>query len=303
MQNQKEKLKVVVILGPTSSGKTNLSIKLAQKFNGIIISADSRQIYRDLDIATAKTTRDEQGNVPHYMINIVNPDEDFNIQFYQDAVYDLLHSIVKLKTKHTKKVVPFIVGGTGLYIKAIVDGYKIPQVKPNKKLRARLEKLSIEKLTKMLKKIDFNTKIDLKNKRRVIRAIEIYKSHNNPVITKQQSEFEFIQLGVLLPKEQLFRRIENKVDQMHKDGLVKETIKLIKKGYDFNSPALSSLGYKHIKDYLEHKITLEKALELMKTDTKKYAKRQLTWFKKDKRIHWIRNKNQAQKLISNFLKT
>lgn len=295
-----KKLKIIVIVGPTSSGKTNLSLKLAKKFNGIIISADSRQIYKELDIATAKTTKNQQQGIPHYMIDIINPDDDFNVQLYQDTVYNFLNSISN--KKRGKTTLPFIVGGTGLYIRSIVDGYKMPRVKPDKTLRAKLEKLSIDKLAEKLKKLDPKTKVDLKNKRRIIRAIEVVLALGKTVSQVEKPNFEFLQIGISLPIKELYERTEKKVDQMYEEGLVKETKKLIDKEYDFNSPALSSLGYKHIRDYLKHRITLKKALELMKRDTKKYVKRQLTWFKKDKQIHWIKNYKEAEKLIQDFIR-
>ena len=295
-----KKLKIIVIVGPTSSGKTDLSLKLAKKFNGIIISADSRQIYKGLDIATAKATKDQQQDISHYMIDIINPDDDFNVQLYQDTVYNFLNSISA--KRYNKPILPFVVGGTGLYIKSIVDGYKMPRVEPNKILRAKLEELSLNELVKKLQKLDPKTKVDLKNKRRVIRAIEITLTLGRTTTQVEKPNFEFLQIGVNLPIKELHERIEKKVDQMYKEGLVKETKKLMHKEYDFNSPALSSLGYKHIKDYLKHRITLKKALELMKQDTKKYAKRQLTWFKKDTRINWVNSYKEAEKLIQDFIR-
>lgn len=296
----KEKLKIIVIVGPTSSGKTDLSLRLAKKFNGIIISADSRQIYKGLDIATAKTTKEQQQGIPHYMIDIINPDDDFNVQLYQDTVYNFLNSISS--KKRGKIILPFIVGGTGLYIKSIVDGYKMPRVKANKILRAELEKLSTDKLARRLKKLDPKTKVDLKNKRRIIRAIEVILALGKTVSQTEKPNFEFLQIAINLPKKELQEHIERKVDQMYKEGLVKETKKLIDNEYDFDSPGLSSLGYKHIRNYLKHKITLKKALKSIKQDTKRYAKRQVTWFKKDKRIHWINNYKEAEKLVQDFIK-
>lgn len=301
----KEKPKVIVILGPTSSGKTELSLKLAKKFNGIIISADSRQIYKGLDIATAKTTKDHQQNIPHYMIDIIDPDEDFNVSLYQTSVYNLLNSITRRNTKCSKKTIPFIVGGTGLYIKAIVDGYKIPPIPPNKQFRAKLERLSLRTLTQKLKQLSaglIKPHIDLTNKRRIIRAIEIIKAAGKILLEAKKPNFNFLQIGINPPPEILNQRIENKVDEMYKTGLVKEAKKLLAQGYNFDEPAFSALGYRHIYRYFRSRITLKKALELMKQETKKFAKRQMTWFKKDKRIHWVKDYKEAEKLIQNFLK-
>lgn len=299
----KTKPKVVVIVGPTSSGKTELSLKLAKKFNGIIISADSRQIYKEMDIATAKTTKAEQQGIPHYMIDIIKPNENFSLMLYQNTVYNLLQKITKHNFKNNQPILPFIVGGTGLYVQSIVEGYQIPHAVPDQKLRMELENLPLEKLATRLKKLDLKTKVDLKNKRRVIRAIEVLSTFGKADKVKKQSpDFDFLQIGIKLPRETLYQRIERKVEEMHKRGLVKETKKLLSAGYDFSEPALSALGYKYIRDYLKHKITLKSALELMKRDTKRFAKRQLTWFKRNKKIHWIETYSEAERLIQTFLK-
>ncbi len=292
--------KVVVILGPTSSGKTELSLKLAKKFNGVIISADSRQVYRDMDIATAKIKKSEQQKIPHYMLDIINPDEEFTLPLYQKTVLTLLSSIAKNNLKKPKKIIPFIVGGTGLYIKSIVDGYKIPTIPPDKILRDKLNKESLDNLVKKLIKLDKNTAVDITNKRRVIRAIEL----NMAGVIKLKSEppnLDFLQIGILVSKEKLNQKIENKVEVMYKEGLVKETKALLNKDYDINLPAMSALGYKHIYKYIKNKTTLKQALKLIKQDSKKYAKRQMTWFKKDKRIKWVTTEKEAEKLIQKFL--
>lgn len=296
-----EKQKVVVIVGPTSSGKTEISLKLAKKFNGVIISADSRQIYKDMDIATAKIKKTEQQNIPHYMIDIVKPDEKFTLSLYQKTVLNLLNSIAKNNTKKTKKILPFIVGGTGLYVKSIVDGYKIPSVSPNKDLRDDLNKKTLTELIKKLTKLNPNHNIDTSNKRRVIRAIEVLNTIDSLKPEYSPPNFEFLQIGILVPRDKLNQKIDQKIEVMYKEGLVKETKLLLNKDYDINSPAMSALGYKHIYNYLKNKITLKQALELMKQSTKRFAKRQMTWFKKDTRINWVKTETEANKLIQDFL--
>ena len=315
--------KAIVIVGPTSSGKTELSLRLAKKFNGVVISADSRQIYRDMDIATAKTTRDQQQGITHYMIDVLSPDEDFNLSHYQSTVNNLLKAITEDNLKRHQPVVPFIVGGTGLYIKAIVDGYQLPTVPPNLTLRAQLEQTAIEELVYKLKQIDPDTKVDLRNKRRIIRALEILQNqqgytpsspmyhsiHGTPnpssgrrgIFDKAALDYDFLQIGITRPRPEIKQRIVDKITEMYKHGLVKETKQLLAKGYDFTKPAFSAHGYKHIKDYLQHRITLHVALDRMRQDTQRYAKRQLTWFKKDPRINWITNYAEAEQLIYNFL--
>jgi len=296
-----KKPKVIVIVGATSSGKTELSLRLAKKFNGVIISADSRQIYRHMDIATAKTTRSQQQGIPHYMIDIVNPDENFNLVHYQTTVNNLLRSIIESNNKRSKPTIPFIVGGTGLYVKSIVDGYNLPLVAPNPQLRAQLEQLSLEKLSAQLKILDPETKVDLKNRRRIIRALEIIKNQGGS-IKNNPPQYDFLQIGISRPREEIKQRIIQKVAEMYKAGLVKETKKLLAKGYLLSQSSMSAHGYKHIKDYLQHKIILREALERMKQDTIRYAKRQMTWFRADKRIHWIQDYTEAENLILDFLK-
>lgn len=324
--------KAIVIVGPTSSGKTELSLRLAKKFNGVVISADSRQIYRDMNIATAKTTRDLQQGIPHYMIDILSPDEEFNLSHYQNTVNNLLKSITEDNLKRHQPVIPFIVGGTGLYIKAIVDGYQLPAVSPNPTFRARLEQLSTDELSQRLRQTDPTTKVDLRNKRRIIRALEILQqqerrpARNAPATTSptrnaphgdvggqmlagvggpaplKPLDYDFLQIGITRPRPEIKQRIVDKIAEMYKSGLVKETKKLLAKEYDFTKPAFSAHGYKHIRDYLQHKVTLHTALDRMRQDTQRYAKRQMTWFKKDSRIHWVNNYQEAEKLIIAFLK-
>lgn len=294
--------KVIVIVGPTSSGKTELSLRLAKKFHGTIISADSRQIYRHMNIATAKTIKSQQQGITHYMIDIVDPEEEFTLAAYLHTVNNLLKSIFEDNKKRSQPIIPFIVGGTGLYIKSIIDGYKLPAVPPNPSLRTKLTTLSLDNLVAKLKLLDPKTKIDLKNKRRVIRAIEIIMAQKISSITFSPPNYDFLQIGITRPREELYQRIEQKVDAMYHEGLVKETKKLLGLGYNFANPSFSAHGYKHIKNYLEHKITLKTALELMKKDTRNYAKRQLTWFRADKHIHWVKNYSEAEALIQNFLK-
>src|SRR4030042_2970527 len=228
------KPKAVVILGPTSSGKSDWSLKLAKKWNGVVISADSRQIYRGLDIATGKTTKTEQQGIPHYMVDIFEPDTDFSVSLYQATVYNLLNSIARSNAKRHKQTIPFIVGGTGLYIRAVVDGYKIPPVSPNPKLRAQLSTWSMAKLKAKLIKLTAQfkrkPKIDLTNNRRIIRAIEVAKAVGELTPEAQAPGFEFLQIGIDLPKTEIDERIERRIHAMYEPGLVKETKKLLAAG-------------------------------------------------------------------------
>jgi len=313
MLNQKPK-KLIVILGPTASGKTDLSLHLAKKFNGYIISADSRQIYRDLDIGTGKLTNGTWEkiknkkilhfeNIPHYMIDIADPWQEYTVAQYQKEVYKIIHE--------NAPQIPFLVGGTGLYISAVIDGLNIPQIPPDKKLRQELNKKTNKALLAKLKKIDPKTanKIDTKNKRRLIRALEVSLKSNKPFSsfqTKKPPDFDILQIGLKINRKELNQKINKRVDKMVKQGLVKEVQKLVskknKKNWDL--PAFSGLGYKQIIMHLNGELSLEEAQDLIKLRTRQFAKRQMTWFKRDKKIKWITAKfsiSKAQKLIKKFL--
>ncbi len=294
--NQGIKQKLIVILGPTASGKTDLSLYLAKKLNGYIISADSRQIYRGLDIGTGKLTggtwkkiKNKEvlhfNNIPHYMIDIVDPKEEYTVAQYQKEVYKII--------KRNAPKIPFLVGGTGLYISAVIDGLQIPQILPDQKLRQELNKKSKQELIKKLKKLDPKTanKIDFENKRRLIRALEVSIKSGKPFSsfqTKKPPNLDVLQIGLKINRKELNQRINKRVDQMIKQGLVQEVEKLIRqKNKKQDPPAFSGLGYKQIGMYLCGKISLEQTIELIKLRTRQFAKRQMTWFKRDKRIQWI----------------
>jgi len=304
--------KLIVILGPTASGKSELALYLAKKFNGYIISADSRQIYKYMDIGTAKpcqaqsTKRKAQNHIniediPHYMIDIINPDQEFTVADYQKQVYSILDSRFKIQDSK----LPFLVGGTGLYISSIIDGLKIPRVPPDKTLREKLNKFSVQKLFLKLKKLDpkLAKTIDKKNKRRLTRALEVCIKTGRPMsaqIKKRLPSFDILEIGIKLPKKELYNRIDKRVDQMIKKGLVEEVKKLHQKDYSWSLPSMSGLGYKEIGLYLQNKISLDEATNLIKLHTRQYVKRQMTWFKRDRRIKWVENKKEAEKLTKEF---
>lgn len=298
--SQKVKKPLIVILGPTASGKTAISLKLAKKINGEIVAADSRTIYKGMDIGTAKPTLEEKKGIPHYMIDIVKPDQEFTVaQFKQKAV-----KIIRDIQKRGK--IPFLVGGTGLYISSIVDNLQIPRVPPDKKLRKKLEKqiakYGLDKLWKKLIKLDPEAKkfVQKENPRRVIRALEVIYKTKKPfsqLRQKGQPLFNVFQIGIKMPRQILCQRINQRVDLMIKQGLVKEVENLLKK-YPSDLPAMSGIGYHEIIKYLQDQISLEEAIELIKRDTRRYARRQMTWFKRDKRIKWVKNYQQAFSLVT-----
>ncbi len=291
--------KLIVILGPTGSGKTSLAVKLAKQFNGEIISADSRQIYQEMNIGTAKATKKEMAGVPHYLIDIIKPNQEFTLAQFKKQAVKIIQDVQK------RNKLPFLVGGTGLYIQAIVDNLQIPEVKPDKKLRAQLEKKTNQDLYNQLKKLDPRAlkTIELNNKRRLIRALEVCLTTKKPFSQQKQKGaqlFDILQIGLKPDKEILENKINQRVEQMIKAGLVNEVKRLIKK-YGLKPYSMSGIGYQEITSYLQDKTTLEQAKELIKIHTRQYARRQLTWFRKDQRINWVDNYKEAEKLITRFL--
>jgi len=267
-----KKSKVIVILGPTATGKSDLAVKVAKKFNGEIISADSRQVYKGLDIGTGKITKKEMQGVPHHLLDVVNPKRKFTVTEYQKKATKAISEIL------TKGEVPIICGGTGFYIDTITKGIVFPEVPPNIKLRKLLEKKSVEELAKILRKLDKIRvgNIDVNNKVRLIRAIEIAKTLGKvPKIKENIPSCKFIKIGLYLPENLLNIKIENRVTQMFKAGLLKEIKTLKNKG--ISDKRLREFGFEYSDP------TKEKVISA----TKKYVKRQMTWFKRDKSIVWF----------------
>lgn len=306
--------KLIVILGPTASGKTELTIKLALRFaqgkqneklgiNGAeIVSADSRQIYRGMDIGTAKPV-DLQG-IPHWLLDIREPNQEYTVAEYKRDAVKTIKNIQK------RGKLPILTGGTGLYIKSVVDNLDIPKVEANPDLRKKLEKEMQEKgldfVFQKLVKLDPESIyiVDPKNPRRVIRALEVVLLTKQPFSKQRKAGkpiFDILELGISMPAEKLKKRIDSRVDEMIKQGLVEEVRSLIKK-YRPKQQAFDAIGYREIIDYLANKTSLKHALELIKTNTWRYAKRQMTWFKKDKKIRWVSGYPDCIKLVDNFLK-
>jgi len=303
--------KLIVILGPTASGKTDWSLHLAKKFGGEIISADSRQLYKKMDIGTAKPLGQwkREGfkknyyvdDVPHYLVDFLDPGKYFTAAEFHDQ------AIKYAKMIHMKNKIPFVVGGTGMYIQSLVDNYKMPRIAPNKKLRRSFEEKSIEDLVEWLKQVDPISAeiIDINNKRRIIRALEVSILSGEPFSTQQkmgEQLFDILQIGLKAEKEIIHQRIEDRVDKMIQEGILEEIKKLQKQKYSWDLPSMSGIGYRQFRDHLEGKESLEDAIKKLKRETKHFAKKQMTWFKRDQRINWLENRDEAEKLIAKFLK-
>lgn len=306
--------KLVVLLGPTAAGKTEWGIRLAKKFNGEIISADSRQVYKKMNIGTAKPVGEWRWNaswkglrrsffadeVIHHLIDIVDPGKHFTVAEFRD----LATKYVKLAYRNNR--VPFIVGGTGLYISSLVDNFSIPRIPPNKKLRRSLEEKTSEELMALLQTLDPETaqKIDGKNIRRVIRALEVCILSGEPFSGQQKKGdpmFQVLQIGVEVPRDVLHKRISERIDTMAGEGIVEEVKDLLRQKYSWNLPSMSGVGYRQFQPFFEEKLSLEQCIENLKRDTRQFARRQLTWFRRDKRILWCESYEEAEKKVEKFL--
>ncbi len=277
---------LIAILGPTAVGKTALSLELAEEFHGEIVSADSRQVYRGMDIGTAKPTADEQRRVRHHLLDVVNPDETFTLSEYQHHAYAAIADI------HARGCVPLLVGGSGLYVRAVLEGLSIPRVAPDHARRKELECESAAALYARLQQIDpvAAEKIDPRNKRRVIRAIEVCETTGKPISAQQKREepnYRVLRIGLTLPREELYHRINVRVDAMIAAGLINEVRSLLDH-YSADVPAMSGLGYRQIEMYLRGSVSLDEAVRQLKRDTRRFVHHQYSWFRlNDARIYWI----------------
>jgi tRNA dimethylallyltransferase len=296
--------KVIAVVGPTAAGKTELSLKIADEFDAEIISADSMQIYKDMDIGTAKVSKEIQNKVQHHQIDIITPAEDYSVADYQDDVDPIIKNIFQ------KNKLPLIVGGTGLYIKAVLEGFSLPDMDPDEELREKLrkeaEKNGNEYVHDKLKDIDpkLADKLHPNDVRRVIRGIEIYKltGHTKTYYKKKQKEApprqQAIKIGLTRDREKLYDRINKRVDLMIKEGLIEEA-KYIFNNYELDdkSTARQAIGYKELFNYFNGEYDLEEAVRLIKRNTRRYAKRQLSFFKRDDSIKWYNLSKITQEKI------
>jgi tRNA dimethylallyltransferase len=290
--------KLLVILGPTATGKSDLAVKLALKHNGEVISADSRQVYKGLNIGTGKITKEEMKGVHHWLLDVISPKETFTVVDWKKLTEE------KIKTIFKRSKLPIICGGTGFYIQSVIDGITMPEVPANKTLRKKLENKNLPELLEILNKLDPRrfAEIDQKNPVRLIRAIEIAtKLGSVPKINKKKVPYEILQIG-LLPeniKEKIYKRLLLRI----KKGMVEEAKKLHKKGLTWNRMRELGLEYRFLADFLENKITKEEFISKLEKEIFQYSKRQMTWFKKDKRIKWFKptETKKIEKEVSNFL--
>jgi len=294
---------LVAIVGPTATGKSSLALELCQASPGEIISADSRQVYRCMDIGTAKPTKGEQALVPHHLIDVVAPDQDFSLALYQSKALEAIEAIRK------KGKTAFLVGGSGLYVWALLEGWRIPAVPPDPALRQKLEDRARveggEKLYNELKETDpaAAERIDPRNVRRVIRALEVCLQ-GTPFSQLQVKDpfVDSVIIGLTTSRADLYRRIDTRVDSMIERGLVAEVESLVKMGYGFDLPSMSGLGYKQIGLYLQSKMDLPTAIQQIKFDTHSFARHQYNWFRlKDKRIHWFEAGEQLSQSVHRFI--
>jgi len=281
---------VIAIVGPTAVGKSDLALHLAQACGGEIVSADSRQVYRYMDIGTAKPTPEAQAAIPHHLIDVVDPDDDFTLAIYQSMADAAIGGI------HRRGRLAFLVGGSGLYVRAVTSGFRIPHVAPDAELRLKLQgkaaREGSEALYEELKLVDpaAAEKIDLRNVRRVIRALEVFLTTGVPFSQMQGNvpPFHTLVIGLTTSREDLYNRIDSRVDRMLEQGLVHEVKQLLERGYSLDLPSMSGIGYRHIGQYLQGGTGLEAAILQMKYDTHRFARHQYAWFRpSDKAIHWF----------------
>jgi tRNA dimethylallyltransferase len=292
---------LLIILGPTAVGKTGLAIEVAKHIGGEIISADSRQIYRFMDIGTAKPTREQQAQVRHHLIDVVNPDENLSLADYQKSARSVIDDL------HSKGIVPLLVGGTGQYITALVEGWSIPQVPPNEALRGELEQFAqqegAEALHNRLTAIDPKAaqKIDYRNIRRVIRALEVCLVAGEPISElqrKQPPDYDMKHIGLTMEREHLYQQADQRVDMMMQEGFLQEVERLLNAGYSQKLPSMSGLGYAELTAYVLGELQLEEAVTRTKHNTHDFIRRQYTWFRgHDPGILWHNISNKRFEII------
>lgn len=294
-ENSEKKPKVIAVLGPTASGKSALAVEIARLVDGEIISADSRQVYTGLDIGTGKVTKREMRGVPHHLIDVINPKRTMSVVQYEHLANRAIHDIIK------RNKIPILCGGTGQYIDAVLTTASFPSVPPNSKLRKELEKLSPEKLFEKLEKLDPSRakNIDAKNSRRLIRAIEIATELGSvPVRTPANERYDTLYIGLTLSKDELAERIHTRLLARMRRGMVAEARRLHEQGLSWKRMDSLGLEYRFLAQLLQNKISKDALLSNIEITSRQYSKRQMVWFKRNKKIKWFHPKDQAKILIA-----
>lgn len=298
MFNSPPKPKIVAIYGPTSSGKSALAVQLAKKFHGEVLSADSRQVYRGLNIASGKVTKKEMSGVSHYLLDVASPKRIFAAEEYQKLSRKVILSILK------KRKLPIIAGGTGFYLDTALDGSILPAVPANPALRKKLEKKSCDELYKELNRLDPRraTTIDRFNKRRLIRALEIIHVTKKPVpVVQKKSTYDVLKIGIAVPFPDLKKRIAHRLRARFRKGLISEIDKLHKQGVSWQRLNELGLECRYVSFYLRGLLDKKEMEQKLEKEIVRYAKRQMTWFKNNPEIIWIKNKKEAEKNVSKFI--
>jgi tRNA dimethylallyltransferase len=300
---------LVAVIGPTATGKSQLALHLAKEFKGEIVNADSRQVYRFMDIGTAKPSQTDLSLIRHHLIDVINPDESFSLAIYQRLAFEAIEDI---QQRHK---LPLLVGGSGLYVWSVIEGWKIPPVPPDAELRRNLETRAKENgsyaLFEELQKVDpvAATRIMPSNLRRIIRALEISQKTGQPVSQlwqKQPPLYPILIISLTMQRDKLYLRVDSRVDEMIKQGLINEVKNLMAKGYSLDLSSMSGIGYKQITMFIQGKMDLTTAVEQIKKETHRFARHQYAWFRPgDARIHWFNESDnvpkEAANLVTSFL--
>jgi tRNA dimethylallyltransferase len=298
--------RILALVGPTAVGKTAAAIELAEALSGEIISADSRYLYRGLEIGTAKPTPAERAGVPHHLIDVTTPDQPWTLADYQRAAYAAIDDVLD------RGRLPLLVGGTGQYVRAVTDGWRVPPGAPAGPLRAELGQMlaagGVEALAERLRQVDPESaaRVDTRNPRRVIRAIEVVVTTGSSFVAQRQQSpppFETVWLGLWLPRDELYARIDARIEAMLAAGLVAEVERLVARGYGWELSAMSAMGYRQIGAYLRGECSLDEAIRQIKRATRQFVRRQANWFKPaDPEIHWVRSSPSAPAEIAAWLR-
>jgi tRNA dimethylallyltransferase len=297
---RRKKTKIIVILGPTTSGKSDLAVRLARKFDGEVVSADSRQVYKGLDIGTGKITKKEMRGVPHHLLDITDPRYIYSVAEYQKDAMKAVRYIVQ------KNKLPIVCGGSGFYIDSLLGSFSLPEIFSNKKLRQRLAKKSAQELFKILEKLDSRRakEIDRHNPVRLIRAIEIAKTFGSVPTIRKSERFNSLKIGILTPPSILKTKIHQRLLVRIKKGMITEARRLHRGGLSWKRMEALGLEYRYLAKYLQGKISKKEMFSKLEGEIWRYVKRQMTWFKRDKKIKWFstRTSKKIEKEVKKFLK-